>query len=705
MRKVLSVFIAVCVVLSLFTGVFAPVRSARADAEGVWNYTVAGGEATITGYTGPGGAVVIPSTIGVGPYPVTGIGNSAFNSTQGHLLTSVTIPNSVTSLGTSAFAFCTGLTSVTIPNSVSWMVGCAFWGCTGLTSVTIGSGVAVIGLGTFQDCTGLTSVTVPNSVTSLGTSAFAFCTGLTSVTIGSGVTAIGASAFLSCTKLTAAYFLGNAPTMGTNVFFTCAAGFTVRYVSGTTGWTNPWYTYPTGTFTAYTLSTTAFPSVGGSIARSPDASSYAPGTVVTLTANANPGYHLAYWGAELTGTTNPTTITMDGDKTVTAAFEADAHTDGDYVYILNGTVPETATITGYSGLGGVVIIPGTLGGYPVTSIGYSAFSSCTALTSVTIPNTVTKLEAYAFTHCTGLSSVVIPDSVITIGGGAFYECTALSSVTIGSGVVTINMYAFYHCTMLVSAIIPNSVTWIGACAFRDCTALASAVIGGGVASIEVLAFAGCTALTSVTIPNSVTNIGSHAFQGCAVLDVAYFFGNAPTMGTEVFRSCGAGFTVWCMSGTTGWTNPWCGYATTTFSSLLVLSASWNLVSVAVPLPVSSITGLQSVYGYHNNWSVPTTLIPGQAYWVQVQNAVTVPLPGTPSTTPVSLTYQVGWQLLGNPFDAPLPIGSITNHGLITTCYSYGPNWGSVDLATGVLQPGKGYWINLSAATTLTLTHP
>jgi uncharacterized repeat protein (TIGR02543 family) len=138
-----------------------------------------------------------------------------------------------------------------------------------------------------------------------------------------------------------------------------------------------------------------------------------------------------------------------------------------------------------------------------------------------------------------------------------------------------------------------------------------------------------------------------------------------------------------------------------------LSAGWNLISVPVPLPVSSIPGLLSVYGYHDVWSVPTTLTPGEAYWVQVQNSVTVLLPGTPSTAPVTLTYQAGWQLLGNPFDVPVSITSITNHELISICYSYDPllGWAVVDLITGVLQPGKGYWIQLSAFTTLTLIHP
>src|SRR5450756_2445529 len=137
MRKVLSVFIAVCLVLSLFTGVFASLPSARAATDGDYQYTVAGGNATITGYTGSGGVIVIPATLGTSPtYPVTSIGDSAFNSTQGHLLTSVTIPVSVTSIGNFAFAGCTGLTSVTIPSSVTSIGNDAFFGCTKLTTVT-----------------------------------------------------------------------------------------------------------------------------------------------------------------------------------------------------------------------------------------------------------------------------------------------------------------------------------------------------------------------------------------------------------------------------------------------------------------------------------------------------------------------------------------------------------------------------------------
>ncbi|MCD8161397.1 MAG: leucine-rich repeat domain-containing protein, partial [Clostridiales bacterium] len=118
-------------------------------------------------------------------------------------ITSVTIPDGVTSIGAEAFAYCESLTSVTIPDSVTTIGKYAFEYCTGLTSVTIPSSVTTIGNGAFRSCESLTSVAVPDSVTSIGNGAFSDCTGLATVTIGSGVTEIGSYVFSNCQSLTA----------------------------------------------------------------------------------------------------------------------------------------------------------------------------------------------------------------------------------------------------------------------------------------------------------------------------------------------------------------------------------------------------------------------------------------------------------------------------------------------------------------------
>jgi BspA type Leucine rich repeat region (6 copies) len=113
----------------------------------------------------------------------------------------------------------------------------------------------------------------------------------------------------------------------------------------------------------------------------------------------------------------------------------------------NGTI----TITGHTGPDGEVVIPPTINGLPVTSIGYRAFYGRTDLTSVTIPNSVTDIGGHAFNGCTGLTSVAIPNSVIKIGFSAFFGCTRVtSSVTIGNSVTNIEVYAFYGCLGLTS---------------------------------------------------------------------------------------------------------------------------------------------------------------------------------------------------------------------------------------------------------------
>ena len=180
---------------------------------GPWTYSVENNQATITDYTGAGRTLSIPYTLNF--YPVVSIGSAAFVSSA---LTSVIIPNSVTSIGDSAFSYCASLTSVIIPSSVTSIGDSAFSYCTSLTTLTIPNSVTSIADGAFAGCTGLTTFTIPNSVTRIAGGAFAGCTGLTTFTIPSSVTSIGDGAFAGCTSLNIVVILSTQTVVGANAF-------------------------------------------------------------------------------------------------------------------------------------------------------------------------------------------------------------------------------------------------------------------------------------------------------------------------------------------------------------------------------------------------------------------------------------------------------------------------------------------------------
>ena len=214
---------------------------------------------------------------------------------------------------------------------------------------------------------------------------------------------------------------------------------------------------------------------------------------------------------------------------------------------------------------GSLIIPSTLGGYPVTAIGEYAFFDCDKITSISIPNGVTSIGEKAFHYCKKLASIYIPDSVTYIDSDAFWYCDSLGSITVSPGnthytsennvlfnrdKTTLILYspkktnstyavpdtatriergAFYFCANLTNITIPSSVTTIGHHAFSDCINLTDVNISHGVTTIDWAAFAYCNSLTSITIPGSVTRMGDAVFPYC--LKDVYYNGTADNWNT------------------------------------------------------------------------------------------------------------------------------------------------------------------------------
>ena len=248
MKKILAILIALLAALAVQTVAFADgevtemepaaavseddettktLNAQTKDDQGVtytlnndWTATVSACDPTVT-------SIKIPSNVESNgqTYTVTSIGDGAFAS---RYITSVDIPDSVTSIGDYAFDHCLSLTSVNIPDGVTSIGNRAFSMCSGLTSVDIPDSVTSIGNSAFSECHNLTSVDIPDGVTSIGGGAFYFCLRLTSVTIPGSVTSIGDRAFGDCTELTSVTFAGTVPeNWGYSPFYYCDAVKTV----------------------------------------------------------------------------------------------------------------------------------------------------------------------------------------------------------------------------------------------------------------------------------------------------------------------------------------------------------------------------------------------------------------------------------------------------------------------------------------------
>jgi hypothetical protein len=215
---------------------------------------------------------------------------------------------------------------------------------------------------------------------------------------------------------------------------------------------------------------------------------------------------------------------------------------GSFTYVVSG---DAVTVTGYYNPGpmpeNISVIPPTIEGKPVTSIGNSAFYNPSPMNgymmvSVTIPDSVTNIGFRAFGNNMGLKSATIGNGVVSIGDYAFSSCSSMTNVTMGANVKNIGNSAFYWCG-LKDMSMPDSVTSIGASAFEQCMSLMNLTIGTNVTNIGSSAFKSCAFLTSVTIPDSVISIGASAFYQCNQLRNITIGTNVTSIGDSAFYWC------------------------------------------------------------------------------------------------------------------------------------------------------------------------
>ena len=564
------------------------------------------------------------------PDSVISIGDSAFSGCSG--LTSVIIPDSVTSVGNSAFSSCFRMTSVfwnatncTLAGSLSYPI---FFGCSNLTTVTIGNNVQTIPAYAFSGCSGLISVTIPDSVTSVGDRAFSNCARLTSVVWNAtNCTHAASSVFVGSSNLKTVTIGSNVQTIPAYTFSGCSALTSVVWNATNCTLMGPIFSPSSNSnFTTVTISSNvqtipAYAFSGCSALRS-----------ITIPNSVTSIGHEAFRNCiRLNSVTIPPSVTSIGDRAFSGCSGLTVLMIGNGVSslpsgLLSGcsslqtlTIPfvgesrKTGNDTDQYPLGYLFGTSNYSGGKPTTQTYYGSSTSTTTDTTYYIPTSLRSVTVTggnilygAFGNC-DLVTVTIGNGVTSIGDSAFYNCYNLNTVTIGSGVTSIGNSAFYGCSNALRSItIPDNVTSIGDSAFYNCYNLNTVTIGSGVTSIGDSAFFDCRRLNPVTIPDNVTSIGGRAFYGCSGLTSVTIGSGVTNIGDSAFSGCSGLTSVNYTGGIAGW----CGIsfgsndANPLYSAHKLYINNELVTELAIPNSVTSI-GSYAFYGCTGLISVTT----------------------------------------------------------------------------------------------------
>ncbi len=499
-----------------------------------FEYEIADGEVTITGYVGENTETEIQIPEAIKNLKVTTIGNFAFD-------------NAFTDYddfeGTGNFV------SVIIPDSVTSICDYAFRECIALSDIVIPKSVTTIGEYAFDGCTNLDSITIPNSVTSIGDYAFTSCYALENITIPDSIKHIGedilestAYSYNDNNWYNDALYLGN-----------------ILLAVTETGYYDDDYNYQPGEqLGVYEIREGTALIADYAFARTGYTTISVPNTVISIGTGAfsSCGYLQSINIPASTTEFGDSVFSSDSLKYINVDEDNPLYSSNDGVLLSKDgatlllypkgrtdsiyNVPNGVTIIGDSSFKGNDYIETLVLPKGITVTGESAFNNCKKLTSISLPDTLTHIGDYSFLRCENLTEIKLPASIETIGSQAFaysglkhvdipygiteisensfQYATSLERVTIPDSVVSINDYAFYG-TNLTDISIPNSVKSIGDLVF--CSApLESITIPEGVETIGGAIFYWCKNLKSIDIPSSVTLLdGTFNFSSLEAINV------------------------------------------------------------------------------------------------------------------------------------------------------------------------------------------
>ena len=473
-----SVFLTITMLLSIIVVAPITVNASEDDLTyGDFQYKIEDDNScTITDYDGMASSLSIPSAIN--GHTVKQIDTGALSDNR--IITSVTIPNGVTTIGFSAFNGCIKLEKIKFSSNLDTVCENAFnntkWfdnQSNGLvyvgkvaykykgdmprnTKITVKSDTVSISESAFKDCANLTAILIPSSVKHIDKYAFYNCQGLTKLNFNDGIERIENDAFGSCEKLTSVNFSETLKSIGAFAFVECKK-----------------------------LSEITIPQSVTSVGE------YAFSGCENL-ASVTVSDDLPYVGGRAFEKTKWLNSQPDGVVYI-----------GKSAYGYKGDMPKNTELSLKSG---------------ITNISGYAFYEEKNLTSVKIPETVNRIGNWAFLDCEGLKNVNIPDGVKRIESWTFSNCSSLTNITVPDSVTVLDGLAFSYCTNLKNIELSKNLTEIGMGALSHCTSLETIDIPDSVIIMDNIAMAGCSELKSVNIGSNLKTVGGQVFAGCTSLE-------------------------------------------------------------------------------------------------------------------------------------------------------------------------------------------